>query len=186
MKNLILAIFAFISVSAYAQKDTAGLKIPISNGSVVYEHVFETPGKTKAQLYNDAQQWFITRYKNFRDIEVADSANDRVIGKGKEIVAFLGPFKTSIPFQSRMSIQIDCKDGKFRSRISAITLSPRDTGTAMNFTTSPEELLSDLTENRRTSGLTKAQMRQLLQNLNTAIDITMASLNKALMARDDF
>ena len=85
-----------------------------------------------------------------------------------------------------MSIQIDCKDGKFRSRISAITLSPRDTGTAMNFTTSPEELLSDLTGNRRTSGLTKAQMRQLLQNLNTAINITMASLNKALMARDDF
>ncbi len=186
MKNIILAIFVFISVSAYAQKDTAGLKIPISNGSVVYEHVFETPGKTKAQLYNDAQQWFIARYKSFRNIEIADSANNRVIGKGKELVDFFGPFNTSMPFQSRMSIQVDCKDGKFRSRVSAITLSPRDTSASLNFTTSPEELLSDLAGNRRTSGLTKAQMRQLLQNITVTINNTMASLDKALTARDDF
>ena len=150
MKNLIIALFALISVSASAQKDTAGLKMPVITGNVVYEQVFETPGKTRYQLFNDAQQWFIARYKSFRNIEVTDSVNVRVIGKGKEIVNYVGPLNVSLPFISRMTIQIDCKDGKFRSRMSSINLTPRDTSASGNFVTTPEELVDMLRELRTT------------------------------------
>jgi len=186
MKNLIIALFALVSVSAFAQKDTSGLKIPNSTGNVVYERVFETPGKTRYQLFNDAQQWFIARYKTFRYIEVTDSVNMRVIGKGKEIVNYVGPLNVSLPYVSRMTIQIDCKDGKFRSRISSINLAPRDTSASGNFVTTPEELVDMLNGKSQIVGLNKNQARRLLESLNITIDNTMVSIQKALADKNDF
>ncbi len=186
MKNLIIALFALISVSASAQKDTAGLKMPVITGNVVYEQVFETPGKTRYQLFNDAQQWFIARYKSFRNIEVTDSVNVRVIGKGKEIVNYVGPLNVSLPFISRMTIQIDCKDGKFRSRMSSINLTPRDTSASGNFVTTPEELVDMLNGKSQINGLNKNQARRLLESLNITINNTMLSIQKALADKNDF
>ena len=47
-----------------AQKDTVGLKIPVTDGAVIYERVFDVPGKSKADLYKNAQLWFADHYVN--------------------------------------------------------------------------------------------------------------------------
>ena len=180
MKNLFLAIMFLVPIAAFAQKDTTGLHIPMSNGSVVYEKIFEAPGKTKMQLFNSAQQWFIERYKTDKSIEVLDTANMRVLGKGKEMVNFIGPFNAAMTFVDRMSIQIDCKDGKYRCRMYSMTLANDDTSQMGKITTSPEEMVSIATGKSEPSGLNKKQARRVIESLNAAVNNAMMSLDKTM------
>lgn len=184
MKNLLLAALLLTSTAALAQKDTTGLHIPFANGNVVYEKVFDAPGKTKLQLFNSAQQWFIGRYKTDRGIEVLDTVNMRVIGKGKETVNFSSGFNASGPFADLMSIQIDCKDGKYRCRLYSITLTNGDVHATNNLldnlVTNPENIVSFLGGKSGTSHLNKNQARGILEALNATINNVMMSLDKTM------
>lgn len=179
MKKLFFALLLFASSAAFAQKDTTGLHIPMTNGSVVYEKVFDASGKTKVQLYNSAQQWFIGRYKTDRSIEVTDTSNMRIIGKGKELVNFVGPLSTPMPFDDKMTIQIDCKDGKYRCRMYSIALVAHDT-TQWNGVTNPEDMVNILTGKKGSSGLNKAQAQRMLESLNATVNSAMLSLDKTM------
>ncbi|MBS1527165.1 MAG: DUF4468 domain-containing protein, partial [Bacteroidetes bacterium] len=146
--------------------------------------VFDAPGKTKIQLFNSAQQWFIGRYKTDDGIEVLDTSNMRVIGKGKETVNFSSGLNASGPFRSLMSIQIDCKDGKYRCRLYSITLTNGNVHATNNLldnlVINPESMVDLLTGKSGQSQLTKNQARGMLQALNATINNTIASLDKTM------
>jgi hypothetical protein len=186
MKNLRFIILLFISTSSFAQKDTTGLHIPMSDGAVVYEKVFESPGKSKAELYSNARLWFIERYKGTNDIVVADSAMSRLVGKGRELVNFTGPMNVAMPFDDRLTIQIDCKDGRYRCRIFNMTLISRELDQKDRIVTSPEEMVNILNGKGGVSGLNRNQARRMIESLNTTIDMTMMSLFKTMTDKDDF
>jgi hypothetical protein len=88
MKNLIVLVVILIAKSTFAlQKDTAALTTPFVNGQVVYEKVFSAPKKTKSQLYSNAQLWFLKHYRFPNSVQIADSINGRVVGRGIEILS---------------------------------------------------------------------------------------------------
>ncbi|MBS1502441.1 MAG: DUF4468 domain-containing protein [Bacteroidetes bacterium] len=180
MKNLCLAALLLIPAALFAQKDTIGLHVPMNNGSVVYEKVFNAPGKTQMQLFNSAQEWFIGRYQTDRVIEMIDTANMRIIGKGKETVNFTGPLNASIPFDDRMSIQVDCKNGKYRCRMYSIALTIQNPAEKDKTAVGPEDMVNVLTGKGSKGGFNKAQARRMLEALNAAVDTAMASLDKTM------
>ncbi|HVS91776.1 MAG TPA: DUF4468 domain-containing protein [Mucilaginibacter sp.] len=180
MKNLFLVVLLLIPAALFAQKDTAGLHVPMNNGGVVYEKVFNAPGKTQMQLFNAAQEWFIGRYRTDRVIEMIDTVNMRIIGKGKETVNFTGPVNASIPFDDRMSIQVDCKDGKYRCRMYSIALTIQDPAERDKTAVGPEDMVNILTGKNGKGGFNKAQARRMLEALNSTINSAMASLDKTM------
>ena len=69
MKRMLFFVLILISTGeAFAQKDTTGLNIPVKDDNVVYERIVEIPGKSKADLYKNAKQWFVDYLKNSRDV----------------------------------------------------------------------------------------------------------------------
>jgi len=186
MKKLPFIILLLLTKFTFAQKDTVGLHIPYSEGSVVYERVFAANGKSKDQLYSNAKLWFINHYNNSREILSQDSTVGRVVGKGKETIQFKGPLSVIVPFDDRMTIQIDVKDNRYRCRMYNMTLSTQETDKKDRTVATPEELVNTLTGKGNTSALNKSQARRMLESLNTTIDAAMASLNKTMNDDDDF
>jgi len=186
MKTLFVLIFTLITGTAFAQKDTVGLNIPYADGAVVYEKVFDAPGISKAELYSNSQLWFTQHYRGEKDIEIADTAMARVVGKGKEIVNFVGPLNLSMPFNDSFTIQIDCKDNKYRCRMYKMTLSSQEANKSDRTIITPEELTATLAGQTGGSGLNKNQARRMMESLNTTVNNTMTSLYKTMTDKNDF
>jgi len=186
MKTLLITALSLITLTAFAQKDTVGLKIPYTDGAVLYEKVFETPGIPKAALLNNSHVWFIQCQKGDDDIQLLDTSLFKIVGKGSEPLSFKGPLNVTVPMVARTTIQIDCKDNKYRCRIYNITLDNADTSAINRFETTPEQLVATLTGNGTGSGLNKNQARRLLESLNATINNTMAAMYKTIGDKNDF
>jgi len=79
MKNLLLFQFLLISLLANAQIDTSKIPIPMKNGIVYYEKIYN-PGNNlkKDELYSRALLWFTT---SFRDSEKSIKTSDKDAGR---------------------------------------------------------------------------------------------------------
>ena len=185
MKKLTIVIFLFIAKGAFAQKDTVGLHIPVVDGGVVYERVFQAPGKSKSELYNNAQLWFVKHYGGADCVQMADRDMARVVGRGFETINFKAVLGITVDYNDKMLLQIDCKDGKYRVRVYHIILESQDPGKDKVIVT-PEDLLNILEGKGSTFQFTKAQARRVLDSLNTTTYQTMTSLNSVMSDGDDF
>ncbi|SDR87241.1 protein of unknown function [Mucilaginibacter mallensis] len=185
MKRILFFVLILISSgTAFAQKDTTGLNIPVKDGNVVYERVVEIPGKSKADLYKNAKQWFVDYFKSSRDvIQSEDKGDGKIVGKGILPVLFNGAMGTQVIYDDNLSIQVDCKDGKYRVRIYEQLLSSPVGG---QVTTTPEELIAKLL-GTGSSPFNAKQARRMLESMNSEMLSTLASVNRAMSARtDDF
>jgi len=187
MKKLCLILLVLFSKAAFAQKDTTGLHIPYANGSVVYEKVFSTPGKSQADLYKSAQQWLIGRYKTETAIELTDTLNGKVLGKGREGFNIDLALGNAVSFKGLFTIQIDCKDNKYRCRIYSMNLCHDKTNSNDDeINTSPEEMVNLLLGKNASVPITKGQAKKVLASLDATVDNTMMSLYKTMADNKDF
>lgn len=186
MKKLHLILLLLFSKAAFAQKDTIGLHIPYTNGSVVYEKIFNTPGKSQAELYKNAQQWLVARYKTERAIEIADTLDAKVIGRGNEVFNIDLALGNAISFNGLFTIQIDCKDNKYRCRIYSINLHYGQKNAADQINTRPEEMINFLLGRNASVPVTKSQAKKVLASLGETVDNTMMSLYKTMADKKDF
>lgn len=125
-KSLVLALI-ILAKSAFAQKDTVGLNVPFINNTIVYERVFDVPNAPKNMLYSNAGLWLAeTRpYVADTQLELADPALSRVVGR--VTTSFNGSYKVlwQTNYYSNtfnFTLQVDCKDNKYRIRIYNIQL----------------------------------------------------------------
>ncbi|MCC8426943.1 hypothetical protein [Mucilaginibacter sp. UR6-11] len=99
-------------------------------------------------------------------------------------------FVASGTYNDKITIQIDCKDGKYRYRIyDAVGTIPSAytslTGTIPSRDFTPEALIDKLLGNKNNSPFTKGQSRKTLESLNIETLSTISSLNKAMAAKTD-
>ena len=169
---------------AFAQKDTVGLNIPVKDGSVVYERVVEIPNKPKADLYKNAKQWFVDYFKSSKDvIQSEDKEDGKIVGKGIISVLFNGAMGMKVMYDDKVSVQVDCKDNKYRIRIYGQVISSPNGG---QVTTTPEELIGKLLGTGK-SQLNDKQARRMLESMNTEVLAMLDSIQKAMGAKtDDF
>ena len=190
MKKLPLLIFILFAKTAFAQKDTVGLNTPFINGDVMYQKVFNAPGKSNVQLFGNAQLWFIKHYKNTKSIQIQDDVIGRVIGNGRELLTFKSILEMERDYDVDMTIQIDCKNGRYRARIYNIVIETEDTNKAKNLIYA-EQLMNYLLGNKTValSGsvnpFNKNQSKRALQSLNVLADNIMSSIDQTVSDADN-
>jgi hypothetical protein len=186
MKKLLIIIFIFFAKTTFAQKDTVGLNIPIIDGAVVYQKVFNVPDKSKDALFNDAQLWYLDNFKNTRGPQIEDKDFGRIVAKSSIPFTLKATFGVKVLYNNNFTIQIDCKDNKYRCRIYDMTMSDASGGKDQAIFT-PESLINQITgKESNFGGLSKNQSKETLQNLNASILDLIASLDKRMAAADDF
>ncbi|MEZ2338206.1 DUF4468 domain-containing protein [Mucilaginibacter sp. RCC_168] len=179
-------ILVLITKTVFAQKDTIGLNTPFINGAVVYEKVFNAPGKSKSDLFNKGQLWLIARYKNIDVIQILNDSTGTIVGKGREVVRFRDILWRDAEFKADMSLQIDCKDGKYRCRLFNIKI--RDTVEGKDIVLgTPEDLMNYLIGNKGNPvRFSKTASKRILQSLNNTMNGVMLAINQSMSQNDDF
>ena len=184
MKKIIFSIAAIICTNVvFAQKDTTGLNIPVKDGAVIYERVVEAPNKSKADLYKNAKQWFVDYFKSSKDvIQNEDKEDGKIVGKGILLIPFKGALGSNVMYNDKLSIQVDCKDNKYRLRFYEQTLS----SSGGEVITTPESLIGKLLGKEK-SPFNEKQARRMLESMNATITTAIFAFNKSMIAKtDDF
>lgn len=193
MKNLIVLVFVLITKITFAQQqDTVGLNVPFKNGEVAYQKVFYAPNISDALLFSNAQLWFVKHYRNLNAIQIQDDAVGRVLGSGMELLTFKGILGIDGTFDVDMTIQIDCKNGRYRARVFNIVIETEDANKVKIFTNA-EQLMNNLlgirmpvTAANNSNPFNKNQSKRALQSLNNLVDNVMGSINETMNDRDNF
>lgn len=188
MRKLITLTLLLIGHLAIAQnKDTVGLKIPFTNGKVVYEKTFKAPGQQDSKLYSNAQLWFVERYKSDEAIQVRDHATGNVAGNGTELLTFKGPLKRDVSCKVKMNIKIESRDDGYNVRITDIVYGYQAEPTDERTFFSAEDIIGDLTQHKYKDAqginpvpFNKKQSRKALDSLNPLINNVMASIEQTM------
>jgi len=181
-----------MSGAAFAQKDTVGLKLPVKDGRLVYEGIVNVTGKSKTDLYNNAKQWFVDYFRSSKDvIQNEDKELGRIVGKGIILLNIKYNFAYGRMWPDRITIQIDCKDEKYRYRIydMTMTIPGEDLGT-YGYKSAKEvtdtEILNRLTNSKdNKSSLTKGMCLKVVKQIDIETTNAIISLNKAMLAKPD-
>jgi hypothetical protein len=129
MKKLILiALLGILCLSVKAQiKDTIGLNLPIVDDKIVYEGVVEVPGKTKSDLYQRAQQWFVDFFKGSDNvIQNQDKDAGLIVGKGMLDFNARVALGMTLVVHDKLYVKIICKDNKYKYFVYDMTYGPSD------------------------------------------------------------
>lgn len=185
MKKLFIIVLVLFAKNTFAQKDTVGVNTPYKNQLIVYERVFNAPGKSRSDLFGNAQLWFFNHYRSTNGIQINDADAGRIVGNGIETINFKAILGIDVVYDAKLSIQIDCKDGKYRCRIFNIVLDSQTQGKDKVITRA-EELMKALLGQANISQLNKNESKRALQSLNTMVNDTMQSLNSIMTDSDNF
>lgn len=188
MKKLLIIAFILCARNVFAQKDTVGLNIPLVNNAVVYEKVYDIPNRPQNLLYSNARVWFAGTHPNGGNIQTTlrDSVISRVAGRAKYAVAVAHKILWSAQsetFTYNFTVQIDCKDNKYRIRIYNIQYG--------NGAASIEEMIRSLAHSKSLtlgSGyiLSKNELKERLQVFNNVAVSLLADANKKMLDNNDF
>lgn len=119
MKKIILLLTLWFPLHAAAQSDTTQITLPYKDGKVVYEQISEVPGLSKTEIYGAAKKWLADIFKNSNAvIKSENESTGQIIGKGSTTVThFRKGSMLGMILDLKFSVQIDCKDDKYRIRI---------------------------------------------------------------------
>ncbi|SDT59344.1 protein of unknown function [Mucilaginibacter mallensis] len=189
-KLLVLALIIFVK-SAFAQKDTVGLNVPFVNNTVVYEKVFDVPTAPKNLLYSNAGLWFAETHPYVQDtqLQLVDPVLSRVVGRVKSYTVVVtdkvlwDTYYGNITYN--FTLQVDCKDNKYRIRIYNIqdvlgnTYTPVDN---LMFA-----LISSKSYTLANAAVLKVpDLKQRFQALNTIVNNVIADLTKSMLVDNSF
>jgi hypothetical protein len=181
-KALLICLIVVSTYSiGYCQIDSASTNLPYKDGKVIYEHIVEVPGSTKATSYAAAKKWIADSFTSSKAvIQTEDVATGQIIGKGDLLVTL--PKETSVwGFQGlllSMSIQIDCKDEKFRVRVYDIRKRSPAVGMIAADESSIESFDGLMREQIKKKPNRKERWTSLVKEINTKLFMLTQSLSK--------
>jgi len=185
MKKLLLIVaITFFCVVANAQiKDTIGLNLPIIDSKIVYEGIVEAPDKTKNDLYQNAQQWFVDYFKSAKDvIQNQDKDNGLIIGKGVLDFNARIALGMSMVQHDKLTVEIRCKDGKYKYTVYNMILYPPNGGE--QYATPFENLYGKLIGTVKISG-SKSACRDIIKKNDVEVRKMIESIKIAMNKKSD-
>ena len=188
MKKLLIFALLLCAKSLFAQKDTVGLNIPFIDNAVVYERVYNVPNTSQNLLYSNARVWFAGTHPDGGNthITLKDSVLSRLTGKASYTTDVLYKLlwqTQSFALKYNFTVQIDCKDNKYRIRIYNIECE--------NGNTSAEEMLKALQKPKPLTlgdgGMLKIKdLKQRLQIMSDIVSHLLADVNKKMTDNNNF
>ena len=184
MKNLLIFTFLLCAGKAFAQKDTIGLNIPFVDQSVVYERVYDVPNASQRLLYSNARVWFAGTHPDGgkTQLTLRDSVLSRVAGRSTYAIDV--PYKLLWQTEHytaiyNFTVQIDCKDNKYRLRIYNAQYG-NDTPIAI------EEMVQSLAKSKSLPlgtgvRLSKSDLKKLLQMFSGIVNNLIADIHKKMV-----
>ncbi|MGN6181150.1 MAG: DUF4468 domain-containing protein [Mucilaginibacter sp.] len=187
---MLIIAFVFLAKSAFAQKDTVGLNVPYVNNTVIYERVFDAPNTTQNLLYSNAELWLAETHPYIANTQLtlADPALSRVVGRLNSSAG--GSYKVLWETQYytityNFTLQVDCKDNKYRIRIYNIQDVLGDTYTPIEYLM--QSLINSKSYNFANGAVLKTQdLKQRFQALNVIVNNVMAEINKNITEDNSF
>jgi hypothetical protein len=152
-------------------------EIPIKDGTIEYSEVIES-SNLKDELYANAKTWAANFFKSSKDaISLEDKETGRLIAKYNTYPSFsyIGQRRTA---EVRMSVQIDCKDGRYRYIVKVLDYyhdkTPQNIGDLIDLANGKKK---SLTNNK---GYAKKQLAGIVGSVDTlisSIKMGMKSIN---------
>jgi hypothetical protein len=188
MKKLLVIAFLLCAGNAFAQKDTIGLNIPFVNNSVVYEKVYNVPKASQTLLFSNARVWFAGIHPDGgkTQLTLRDTVLFRITGRASYAIDV--PYKILWDTYNytniyNFTVQIDCKDGKYRLRISNAQYSAANTPI--------EDMMQALIQSKSLrlgtgANLSKNDLKERLRMFNNIVNNLMADINKKMVDDNDF
>lgn len=104
--------------------------LPVFCYSQEYSEVIQAEGKTAAQLYTTAREWFAKTFVSANDvIQMEDPVSGKIIGKGSSHIAEsyvigkgLTAIFTKIDWYPNYTLKIEVKDGRYRYELTDIKI----------------------------------------------------------------
>jgi hypothetical protein len=191
MKKLVIIALIIFAKSAFAQKDTVGLNVPFVNNTVVYERVFDTSNAPKDLLYSNAGLWLAEThpYVVNTQLTLQDPVLSRVVGRANSFIG--GTYKVLwqteyYTYNFSFTLQIDCKDNKYRVRIYNIE-DVIDTAVHTPIDDMMQSLISSKSLTLGMGGvMKKADFEKCFHALNSVVESVMADINKNIIADNSF
>ncbi len=191
MKKFLIIAFVIFAKSASAQKDTVGLNVPFFNNTVVYERVIDVPNAPANVLYSNAGLWFAEThpYVEQTQLQFQDPDLLRVVGRVTSATDMTNKVlwqKFQYTVTENFTLQIDCKDNKYRIRIYNIVDvfgSDRLPVDDMMFA-----LINSKSYNVGASAsvLKTADLQQRFRALNIIVNNVINDLTKSMLADNSF
>ena len=186
MKKLIFTIAFFtvcVTADAQVNKDTVGLNLPITAGRVIYTGVVEAAGKTKADLYRNAQQWLIDAFYNQNGV-IQDKDKDAGLVFGQGVFNFsMGVELGSVNWINHFTIKIECRDNKYRYSFYNIVINYAASG---NTGFDIEQVLGILLGTQKWPLPKKAASKVLVQNDVLIKNVILSLKNAMATTTSDF
>jgi len=93
---------------------------PVFCSAQEYSEVVQIPGKTADQLYTSSREWFALFFKSADDVlQMDDPIAQKLIGKGNLYIKG----SSLVNWYVNLTINITCRDGRFKCDLSGITVS---------------------------------------------------------------
>lgn len=105
MKRWLFILLVAISAQGFAQKDTL-IDLPMQDGKIFYEHVYQDSGMTKNDLFIKSKDVFLRLFPDTKGvIQDEDKDNGIISGKGYYSVTF---------GMTKFTLKILVKDNKYK------------------------------------------------------------------------
>lgn len=183
MKTILLfTLLSITFVSVKAQTST----LPYREGKVVYEKIAELTGINKEEIYSGAKKWLADSFKSSKNvIQSENETTGQIIGKGTTSIYDTENSGIFVSFISlKFSIQIDCKDSKYRMRFYDLQKHSDASGLYVPETNMPIEEFDKITKGKKAL----ARWELLTSLMNKQFEAYMVDFDKSLQksSKDDF
>jgi hypothetical protein len=130
MKKIIVLLLSLLTCFGYAQKVNLNNylkgKVPVQNGSVVFEKTFSVPGKSKAEIYTNLlgfMQGVVkdSDHKDYSKMTLQDEKNGYLVSNIQELMYFKHKSWVTDCADFFYRILITCSDGEVNMKIQDIS-----------------------------------------------------------------
>jgi hypothetical protein len=170
----------------FAQDQPTPFTFPVKDGKVIYEEVVDVSGKDMLSIYSKATSWYFKTFKG---------SNDKVVNSDASIGQFVADVQSDIDdvFYMKYTIQIDCKENKYRVRFTNIrhTVKGKENTAffAKYLVNVPAENDNEifLTEKKGFNKSQRGVIQKRMMGMDAIFNGHMASLKKAINVKaEDF
>jgi hypothetical protein len=126
MKRILIALLLLPFFANAQQIETSETGLPLKDGKVVFERVFEVSNYKREDIYASIKKWVVDNFTHSRNlIQSEDKESGQFIGMGSTDVLVSG--KRTI-YTMEFAIQVNCKNDKFRIRFYDISTAAMRSG----------------------------------------------------------
>lgn len=166
-------------------KDSTEVGFPVKDGRIVYESIGDAKGVKKEAIYASAKKWIVDSFKSSKTvIQTEDKEDGQLIGSALSLVSIKNNSWLVPTYELNLdyTIQINCKDGKYRIRFYDIKAS---NSLLSNATKVPLENFGKTPNGKELKDKQKERIVAFREAINTEFTLLLNSFHNSVNQSSD-